>query len=275
MQQPNNFIYTPSRHLPGVTALHAAMSDFAYDKHAHEEMAIGVTLAGRQDFSCKGSYIRSYPGHLILLNPHDVHNGNPGDEQALEYTMLYLPAVDFYHLANCASAKKILEWRIPEHHFLDDLLQSQVMTLTRHIALDWGTALDHELQLLEIVKTLTRRFGRFQPARRQERKDALLLRVRDFIHDNIAEEISINDLADVAHMSKYHLIRMFRAQFGLTPHKYILNCRVNKVKNALEQGAAPIDAAQDYCFFDVSHMNRHFKRVYGLTPRQYQLQSAK
>ena len=114
--------------------------------------------------------------------------------------------------------------------------------------------------------------GIFQPNNRTSGKDAMLWRVRDYIHDNIEDDISIDDLSRVANISKYHLIRMFRSQFGMTPHKYILNHRINRVREALRQGNSPTRVAYEFGFYDASHMNRHFKRAYGVTPKQYQSQ---
>ena len=55
MEQTNQFQYISSDHLDGVKLLTARMKDFVYDKHAHEEYSIGVTLKGRQDFFSSGS----------------------------------------------------------------------------------------------------------------------------------------------------------------------------------------------------------------------------
>nr|WP_275138692.1 AraC family transcriptional regulator [Vibrio furnissii] len=73
-------------------------------------------------------------------------------------------------------------------------------------------------------------------------------------------------------MSKFHFIRLFNEQFGMTPHQFVLNCRVNRAKQALEVGDKASDVAIDLGFADVSHLNRKFKRVFGITPHQYQRQ---
>ncbi|WP_414830857.1 helix-turn-helix transcriptional regulator [Alteromonas sp. H39] len=73
-------------------------------------------------------------------------------------------------------------------------------------------------------------------------------------------------------MSKYHFIRLFNQQFGMTPHQYVLNCRINRARQALEMGNSVFDTAVDLGFADVSHFNRKFKRTFGITPRQYQRQ---
>ncbi len=107
------------------------------------------------------------------------------------------------------------------------------------------------------------------PLRRQE---TLLVRAKDFILDNLNKDLSIDDIAGAASMSKSHFIRRFRSQFGITPHQYVLNCRINSARKVLELGTPASEVAQAFGFADGSHFNRRFKRVYGMTPKQYQLQ---
>ncbi|GGC89392.1 hypothetical protein GCM10011382_19570 [Vreelandella lutescens] len=74
----SQFEFFKSHHVPSLTVLKAAIEDFSYDRHAHEEYAFGVTLAGRQDFFSGGQFHRSPPGNVILFNPEEVHDGHSG-----------------------------------------------------------------------------------------------------------------------------------------------------------------------------------------------------
>jgi AraC-like DNA-binding protein len=273
--QPNHFQFVNAESDIAVTVLNAVMSDFSYANHAHEELALGVTLAGVQEFRCNGSRFRSAPGNVILFNPGDVHNGNPGTDTTLRYTMLYLDPNDFLPLVGSAAGTGKTHFRIPETHLRDAALQALILDMSRLITGSNRSSLEYEHRLYEIAKRLTQRMGIFSPDSWTGAKDALLLQARDYIHDNIAEDISINDLSRVVNISKFHFIRLFRSQFGLTPHQYILNHRINRVREALGTGASSSDVAQDFGFFDASHMNRYFKRSYGVTPRQYQHQLLK
>ncbi len=271
-QKDNRFTFKQSDHLPGVTLLRALMRDFSYEKHGHEEVAIGVTLAGRQQFSCKGALFTSMPGNVIVFNPGEVHDGRPGDAAGLRYAMLYIRPDQLYPLIDCASGRKDPAPRLPETMFQDAELRALVLAFSRLIAEKNGSRLDQELQLFAIAQSLARILGRFQPAGTVDRKDACLMRVKEFILANLDRELPLDELCAVAHMSKFHFIRMFRAQFGMTPHRFALNCRVNRARGELEAGRPPSDVAQMFGFADLSHFNRRFKQVYGATPRRYQLQ---
>lgn len=272
LNQSNSFHFLNAGRSSGITVLNAVMSDFSYGKHAHEELAIGVTIEGIQEFSCNGRTFRSFPGDVILFNPDDVHNGNPGAGNALKYTMLYFDPDKLYPLVECASNKVMKDFRIAETHFKDSALRSMLLEITCRARELASSSLEQEHELNVVAAQISKILGRYQPAGWTNRKDALLITVRDYIHDNIEEDISIDDLSYVANVSKYHLIRLFRRQFGLTPHKYILNHRINKVREMLKNGMSATHVAHEFGFFDISHLNRHFKRAYGVTPTQYQAQ---
>ncbi len=271
----DHFQFMSPKESVGVTVLHAVMSDFSYSKHAHEEFAIGVTREGVQEFSCQGRWFRSFPGNIIFFNPGDVHNGNPGKDTALKYTMLYIDPKVLFPLVGSAAHDEKSDCRIYELHFEDFVLQSLVLRMAYLVNATSIATLEYEHVLYEIAKRLSQRMGTFHSDKWIKSKDALLLKVRDYIFANIAQDISIDDLSSIVHMSKYHFIRMFRTQFGLTPHQFILNHRINKAREVLSKGKSPTDVALELGFFDVSHMNRHFKRAYGVTPKQYQVQLLK
>lgn len=273
--ESNRFHFTNAGAALNMTVLNAVMSDFSYGVHAHDELALGVTLEGVQEFSCKGSRYRSEPGDVIVFNPGDAHNGNPGDHSPLRYTMLYLDPDEIFPLMGCAAGSDRTRFRISGTRLDDPVLRSLILRMNHLATRVERSTLESECCLYNIAERLVRREGLFTPGKRKTRRDALLLRVREFIHDNIGEDLAVDDLSRVAGMSKYHFIRLFRSQFGMTPHRYILNCRVNRVREALAAGSPPTRAAQDHGFFDVSHLNRHFKRAFGLTPARFQRQLTK
>ncbi|WP_034632709.1 AraC family transcriptional regulator [Maridesulfovibrio bastinii] len=271
-KQQNSFEFKKAESPIGMTVLNAVMTDFSYSEHAHEEIAVGVTLSGIQEFTCNGSLFRSHPGDILIFNPGDVHNGHPGDNDALKYTMLYLDRRDFYALAASTVDKKQPCFRMPETNFRDNVLKKMILEMSGLVSPETSSGLEYEQLQYEIAKHFSRRLGIFIPDAFIENKDSLLLRARDYILDNITRDISIEELCSLVNISKFHFIRLFRSQFGMTPHKYILNQKINMVRQALKTGAPPSMVAQDFGFFDASHMNRHFKRTYGITPKQYQRQ---
>ncbi|MDD1780335.1 AraC family transcriptional regulator [Enterovibrio sp. ZSDZ35] len=273
MDTENRFQFINSQHLDGVSVLDANMSDFTYDKHAHEEFSIGVTLQGRQDFFCQGAFHKSPAGGVLLFNPEDVHDGSSGGDENLEYLMLYLHpnTLESQFLALGVNSPRQL--RVEGCLINDTALRSQALVLAHTLKNPESRRIEQEAALFQLSHAMVAKAGKLNEPPLSNRKDTLLLRAKDFVQDNLSRDIGIDDIAEAANMSKFHFIRQFRAQFGITPHQYILNCRINSARKALECGSPSSDVAQRFGFADSSHFNRRFKRVYGMTPKQYQLQT--
>lgn len=80
---------------------------------------------------------------------------------------------------------------------------------------------------------------------------------------------ALSELASLSGLSRYQLIRAFRAATGMTPHAYQLNLRINKARHWLHSGCDITDIAYRLGFADQSHFQRVFKAHTGVTPGCY------
>lgn len=272
-KQENRFQFSSS-HQQLVTTLEATMSDFSYTKHAHEEYSLGVTLKGRQDFFCQNAFHKSPAGGVLLFNPEDVHDGHSGVSESLEYVMLYIHPNELKPLFQALGYRKEATLRVDRPLLNDPMLRHQILAMHQLVSESNHSTIEFESGLFHIAHSLVRKAGKLNHDFHTplSKKDSLLTRAKDFIIDHIDQDISIDDVAQAAAMSKYHFIRLFHRQFGITPHQYVLNCRINAARKYLETGLPSSHVAQLSGFADNSHLNRHFKRTFGMTPKQYQLQ---
>lgn len=93
--------------------------------------------------------------------------------------------------------------------------------------------------------------------------------VREYLQENYAENVSLERLAAIAGLSRFHLLRVFRKEVGLPPHKYQIQVRVERAKLLLAKGVPVGEAALAVGFVDQSHMTRHFRRLAQVTPGRY------
>src|SRR6266699_1782539 len=72
-----------------------------------------------------------------------------------------------------------------------------------------------------------------------------------------------------ADLSRFHLIRLFRQRYGVTPFAFQRNLRVERAREALRHGDSLASTASELGFADQSHLGRAFRHVMGATPGQY------
>ncbi|MFB6363078.1 helix-turn-helix domain-containing protein [Paenibacillus elgii] len=77
---------------------------------------------------------------------------------------------------------------------------------------------------------------------------------------NYFQKITLDELSGMVGLSKYHFLRSFTRQRGISPYNYLETIRIGRAKKLLEQGIAPVDAAHRTGFSDQSHSMNFFKR---------------
>jgi AraC-like DNA-binding protein len=123
-----------------------------------------------------------------------------------------------------------------------------------------------------VAETLEEVLGEGFPsgtARDGERAPRAVRLARAFLHDALADKITLDDLATHAGLDKFRLVRAFRAEVGLPPYEYLTHVRVAKAKELLQRGALVAEAAQAVGFYDESQLHRHFRRIVGITPGSF------
>lgn len=270
MSHANQFNFLHSESLANVTLLRASMTDFAYGTHAHEEFSLGVTLTGRQDFFTQGQFQHSHPGQVMVFNPGDAHDGTSGADAALHYKMLYVHPKQFEPFLQTFHVSQPEHFRIKDAVFTDKAIQGNILRLARLIELQESTASEYDTVLFELIEQLVRYQQSAPVERHNSRRNRLLDRAKECLEDNYDQDVSLDQLSQVACMSKYHFLRSFKDYTGMTPHQYWLNGRINRARQALRQDTPVAQIATQLGFNDLSHFNRRFKPVFGLTPRQYQ-----
>ena len=96
--------------------------------------------------------------------------------------------------------------------------------------------------------------------------DEKTVQVLRYINDNITENLSIDHLADRFYISKFHMMRKFKAETGYTVHAYISNKRLLMSQQLIEQGISPTDACFRCGFRDYSVYSKAYKKMFGVSP---------
>jgi AraC family transcriptional regulator len=103
-----------------------------------------------------------------------------------------------------------------------------------------------------------------------------LNRVLEYIDANLSEELSLPILSEVAEMSLYYFVRLFKQSTGLSPHRYVIEQRIKRAQGFLRSPKMTvIEASARTGFVDPSHFTKVFRRVVGLAPSQYREQASR
>ncbi len=116
------------------------------------------------------------------------------------------------------------------------------------------------IMLNSVVKQSRKRYG----------STALAMQVIEYIEKHATEQITVREMAQVSNLTEEHLIRVFKAETGLTPMQYVTRFRLARACNLLRYTSDPIaDIAHSVGYNSLSSFNTQFKREFNLTPREY------
>ncbi|MDO5115762.1 MAG: AraC family transcriptional regulator [Synergistaceae bacterium] len=100
-------------------------------------------------------------------------------------------------------------------------------------------------------------------------KSSHILAVKEYLKENYASAPNIEALAEIAHISPFYLMRLFKEEIGLSPHAYINQLRVNKAKEMMAEGLPLLQITYELGFTDQSHFSKTFLRITGVNPARY------
>ncbi len=251
--------------------LHARYMTHFFSRHAHETFAIGVIEQGALEGNYEGDIEIDPANSIVVVNPGVVHTGRAADETGWTYRMLYLDVSILQQAASEAGQRKREMPYFPFPVIQDRELAKLMLRL--HIALEGLTSrLEQDSRLIWTLAQLITRYAGNRPTLKSLGTESQAVkRVRDYLETYYAENVSLEQLAAVANLSPFYLIRTFKKQIGLPPHSYLNQVRLLRAKMLLSQGWQISEVAHQTGFADQSHLTRQFKRMLGFTPGQYQL----
>jgi AraC-like DNA-binding protein len=248
--------------LPGVEFMWADGAPRAWSVF-HERYAIAASLGGEADWFYRRREFHGRPGCLSMMEPGESHRTRAVRQRVF---VVFIDPERVAHAAMATGARRsVVHLGRPqtEHPGSDRAFVALARAL---LGDDEGPSAEEltAVCLQELVHTHAE-----DPAMRPAPCSRAVNRARTRIEDDLDQNVPLEDLAREARVTPFHLIRSFRAATGLTPHQYLIQCRVARARSLLRAGSSATEVAHAVGFGDQSHLHRHFKRVMGVTPGQY------
>ena len=227
-----------------------------YARHWHTTYGFGYIADGAHRSASPLGTVDAFAGDIVCMNPGDVHDGEPlGVPLRRWFTVYVEPEVLAAHAGRTDVA-------FTKAAFTDARVRSAIAALLRCMRRGDAPAFDEALTaacglMLEGHSTL--RAG-------ADAGDADLSRVVQRLADAPADAPMLDELAALAGLDKFQLLRRFRQRYGATPHDWLLQRRADRARALIRSGMALADAAASCGFADQSHMTRVFMRRFGFTP---------
>lgn len=245
-----------------LTLLEGRFAGQAYDRHRHDTYAIGVTLAGVQEFSYRGALHASTPGDVIVLAPDEPHDGHAGDAAGFAYRMLYLAPDRIASAIEVITGESSELPRGGQAVARDPALAAVIGSAFARFPAPPEPLLTEEI-VLAIAEALLRRRGRGR-RRRSPLDHARLERARALLEEDGA--VNSAALEAATGLDRFTLARQFRIRFGISPSRYRAGCRQRRALALVGFGTPLAAIAQETGFADQPHMTRAFKASFGLPP---------
>ena len=248
------------------------------DFHFHEFDKVVVLLSGHVDYTVEDITYALKPWDVLLVKHHTIHKALIDKTEPYDRVIIYLDGKYFDRimpnagLMDCfEKADKDARQRITP----DDGQQEQLAAALE----DYEAAMrDEELgaeairdtQMVKLLVLINRIYasGSTAPDRAEATRDPKIAAVLSYINENLGRELSVDELAEQAYLSRYHFMRLFKAQTGSTVHAYVRQKRLLYAARLIREGESAARAAAESGFSDYSAFHRAFRECFGISPGQ-------
>lgn len=242
-------------------------SDWHSTIHSHYFTELFYVIQGKGSFIVENTSFPVKADDLIIVNANVLHTEVSNDEEPLEYIALGIDGLQFQISEQGEeSLYSVHNYRDYKHEILFYL-----KTLVQEI--EQGDQ-ENELvcqNLLEVlIINMMRRTKENLIAAPAQKTSKECIFIEKYILDHYTEDITLDTLASLTFMNKYHLVHTFKKYKGTSPINFLIDKRILEAKNLLETTNYSIAQISDIIgFSSQSYFSQIFRKITGVTPLQY------
>lgn len=239
--------------------------DWASVMHSHSTAEIIYVTGGNGTLKMRSGNFSLSDGDFVMIPPHIMHTETSSSETPLEYYVLGVANItvmmreekSFSPILDLGSsrdeAKGYITQIYREMQEKREGYQMMMKSLLLHLTVMMMRRKKLELGFEESLNLKTD-----------------LANVKSYIDSHYANAITLDELAEIAIMSKFHLVREFTKALGTSPIEYLLERRIGEARILLSSTSMSIsDIASSIGFSSASYFSQRFKLVTGTTPIEF------
>ena len=248
------------------------------DFHFHDFDKAVILLSGRVDYLVDRATYALQPWDVLLIGHHVIHKALIDVSEPYERVILYLDrqfperAMPAAGLMECferadKQGRHLLKPGPEDIRRLRELLQ----TLEQAAGDDqFGAQALRDTLMVQLLIALNRvsRAGRTADESTAPQYDPKIASTLSYINENLAQPMTVDQLAERVYLSRYHFMRLFKAQTGSTVHAYVRQRRLLFAAHLIRNGVSVNKAAADSGFEEYSTFFRAFRECFGVSPGQ-------
>jgi len=244
------------------------------DYHYHEFCKLLLLISGRGGYVVDGQRYLLQPGDVVLIGSRSAHRPELEEDSAYERIIIYIDP-DFLQQSSTADCDLLELFSAQNGHVL------RLRETERKKVFALAGALEKELsggeygRLILCSGALLRLLVEIGRSQRQEGSlnpspvtpdDPRVVEWMAYLDRHLSDDLDMDSLAERFFISKYHMMRLFRAQTGFTIHTYLLQRRLLAARQLIERGMLATEACYRSGFRSYSSFTRAYSKHFGSTP---------
>lgn len=237
-------------------------------QHAHHCAELFYIVEGEGQFFIEGNTYPVSVNDLVIINPNVLHTELSLNGSSFQYIVLGIEGLELpTNLENQSPHYRIVNFKNIQDTILF-YLQKMLYEIEEKIP-------GHETicqNLMEILVVLLERQTNFSTtlAPVSKRTSRISSHIRRYIDNHYKENITLDQLASVSHVSKFHLSHAFAEEYGISPINYLISKRIEEGAHLLETTDLSLSLISQICgFSSPSYFSQIFKKQHHCSPREF------
>ena len=257
---------------------HSTSENYCMDFHFHDVYEIYYSISGGQNFIINNQIYDIQPGDLFIMNNAEIHKTTTIQDKPYErYVFVFKPAYITsigtvgINLLECFTKRpkgfshKIHLTASQQHFIMTHFKKYEFIEGYGKDALELASL----IELLVFVNSIFLSAVPAAPIAEFSEYYSVLKPLIDYIHGNLTGNLSLDELSNHFHMSKFYMCELFKKHTGSSINNYVTARRIVEAKCLLKKHLSVTDVCEQAGFNDYCHFIRTFTKLVGISPKKY------